>query len=742
MVSEPVKKLTPTEAKQKIGLFTQYLRAPTREAKIAILRKIIGKPVKPVLKKPLIPHKPKPKTDIPRPKTTKEKIMHAVRTIAQWRRYQATGKVPEGVTIPPEVKELGKEAERAYVKASVDVTLGKPEKQVTKELARVMEREFKKLPLEKREEYGYKFTKWEEIPIYERKYYPGAKKHFAEFTEEQKTEVFKKYAKRHPGLKLIIDAGYKVERWSPEMRETVWEDITTPYEELKRKRYEKMPLWLRTLEAASWGAATALTTPVLIAEEVAKRVTKYKPVGAKALAYVQRGPPGLISATIEEGIAKVTKQRSEAYQKMAKYPVEAIGATIGEIAGILMLGKGIKAAGRGVKEITKGTIRTIPRITRVITKYRPYRIRPVKIGKEAVGPLEKIVRKPIIKDIRAWAKGEKIFRREVPLKAVKVKQKLLPPDVDVYIKKVVYKGIGKPKLVPKEMLIRKPGRFVEITFKKVYEAPGVGRKVLAAHMEKLTTKGVFVKRIEKVHAALTKEWKWGRRYYPPPEAPALPRYLGRPPVTIAIQRYIPISIKKLWKSQEAAMRLIRPQVETVRRITGTGIGVLGRGAEAFIYVPYTVPVGLLSLGVVGWGRAIAKVQAQQQKIARLAIGVPKVGMKTLYLGLEKIADITVDVSEDVDKMIKEMQVQTRVTIPKVVPEIPKVEEPLLTVAIPKTLIPKFKFPFAFVLIDEEEEKRRRRIITPEEWKRFYYYREFKVPRFEQVMKKIEKRIVG
>jgi len=506
------------------------------------------------------------------------------------------------------------------------------------------------------------------------------------------------------------------------------------------------------VEAGVWGVGTAFMAPVLIGEEIAKRVTKYKPIGAKALAYVQRAPLGIISATVEEAMAKVTKQRSEAYQKMAKYPAEAIAATAGEIAGLWMLGKGVKAVGRGIKEITKGTIKTIPRITRVVTKYRPYRIRPVRIGKEAVAPLEKIARKPIIKDIRAWARGEKIFRREVPLKAVKIfkPKKPLPPGVDVYIKKAIYRGIGKVKLVPKEMPIEKPGRFVDITLKKVYEAPGVGRKVLAAHMKKLTAKGVFVKRIEKAHVTLTKELKWGRRYYPPPEAPALPRYPGRPPVTIAIQRYIPVGMKRFLRDQRAVMSLLRRQTETVKHISERGIGMLGRGAEVFIYVPYTVPgVALLPIGIVGIGRAVAGVQIQQQKIARLATKVPKVGMKTLYRDLERAADVTVDVWEDighdVDEMIKEIQVQTRTTIPRVIPtyKAPKPEEvPLPPAVVPEVFIPKIKFPFVFALPDEKEKRRRRRIITPEEWKKIYYYREFKVPEFEKVMEKIERKIRG
>jgi len=727
-----------------------YLKARTPEAKREAAKEIIKEfrriepVVKPEVKPEVKPKPPKPKKIFEPPVTFREKILQVARLTKEYKTYEKTGVVPEGIEIPPEIKELGKEAEKAYVKASIDLSIGlKPKERIEKELSQVMEREFKKLPPEKQEEYGYKYTEWEKIPIHERKYYPGAKKHFAEYTEEQKTEVFKEYVKRKPGLKLLVEAGYKVEEWSPEMRELVWESVTTPYKELERKRYEKLPLWRRTLEAMTWGAATAFTAPVLIAEEVAKRVTKYKPVGAKALAYVQRAPPGLISATIEEGIAKVTKQRSEAYQRMARYPVEAVGATVGEIAGLWMLGKGIKAVGRGIKEITKSTIRTIPKITRVIRGYRPVRITRVEVGKEAVSTLQRITRKPIFKDIQAWARGEKVFVRRFPLKKVKVfePKKPLPPDVGVYIKKAVYKGIGKRVLVPKEMPVARMGRTAELVLKKVYEAPGVGRKILAAHMKKLSAKGMFYKKIEKTYVTLTKEWKWGRRYYPPPEVPPPPKYIiGRPPVTIAVQRYIPVGMKNLWRSQQATMSLLRHKVETVRQISERGVGMLGRGAEAFVYVPYTIPTVLPTITIFGMGRTLAGVQTQQQRLARLSVRLSKVGVKEIHKNvIDVMEDTWRDRGHDVDRMLKKIYtpaitpVYKTVTVYKEIPE--EIIKPL-----PAEIVtpPKFKFPFIFPFPDEKEIKRKLRVPLPEVYGIRYYYREFAIPKLREIEKRIAK----
>jgi len=683
---------------------------------------------------PVLPVKP---SDSPGIRELKGIVEHAT----YWKEYEEKGKLPPGVEIPPEVKELGKEKE--YVKTVIDVSAGLISEEKGKQrLSRAMEQGFKQLSPEKQEEYGYKYTEWEKIPIYERKYYPGAKKHFAEFTEEEKTQAFKEYVKTKPGLKILVDAGYKVEDWSQEMREIVWEDVTTPWEKLKEERYRKLPWWQRTLEAGVWGFTTALVSPILIGEEIAKHVTDYEPVGAKAIAYVRASPQGLIGGALEEGIAKVTGGRSEAFQEMQKYPVETVGATVGEIAGFWMLGKGFKTVGYGIKEITKGTIRTIPRITGVIRRYRPYRIKfdtygrfpGTEVGKESVSAFQKITRKQFFKDILAWARGEKVFRREVPLKAVKVfePKKPLPPDTGIYIKKVTYRGFGKPKLVSKWTLLDKPGRYVDIVLKKIYEAPGVGRKLFVGHMKKLTVKGWFVKKIQKSYVTHTIEWKYGTRYYPPPEHLIHPG-ITKPPVTIAIKRFIPVGMKNIWKNQQATMSLVKPQTSLIKHISSGKVGYIA-GATPTILIPYNIRgLSFVLAGMYGVTQATDYTQKIMQRQQPLKVNLQKIKH------IQKFeTDFMEDTKKDVDNIHNNFQKTITITTPKLkttqatteIPE-PKIETPSYPVT-PKFIFPPILYP------EEGVRKRKKKMLPSEDWGRFYYYREFKIPELERVVKKVEK----
>jgi len=748
----PNRKAVGITEKGKLAL--EILKAPTRKAKIAVLRKYVKKKlaVKPkttIKPKPVV--KPEPeKIFVPPPRTLKEKIIRTVDVVKQWQDYQKTGRVPKGVSIPPEIKELGKEAERAYVKASVDVSIGvKTKEQAMEELSKVMEREFKKLPPGKQEEYGYKYTEWEKIPIHERKYYPGAKKHFEEFTEEQKTEVFKEYVKTKPGLKILVDAGYKVEDWSQEMRKIVWKDVTTPWEKRKEERYRKLSWWQRTLEAGVWGFTTALVSPILIGEEIAKHVAGYEPVGAKAIAYVRAAPQGLIGGTIEEGIAKVTGGRSEAFQQMQKYPVETVFATLGEVAGFMISGKAIKTvAVTGTKHAFKTAIKTIPKVYGKIHRpsywlkpgYKPVRIETF---------WEKVGKTKVWKTATGWAEGKLVRVTELPLEKIRYlggkPSGITKEGLTFYGRITRYKGIGKPVWVPKKVAEQfRPGKFVDITYRHIAKAPGVGKTEFIRSIEMIAKpKGILFKRVSTKYLSITEKGRYGIEYFTPP-SPGVTGYV-KPSVTIAVKRFIPTGMKNIWRDQRATMSLVSHQTSLMRHVTSKSIGYLGRRVPSILVPTYIRGITPVLVGMFGVTQITRGLQRSMQRQTLL---LPRVGLQIVkpeYVKPGYIEDVTSDVTEDIDDITSNIQANIQKTALVTIPELeqtqvyqPVTETPVTPSLKPSyTVTPKLKVPF--ILFPEEKKRRRKKkIIVPEDWGRFYYYREFKIPELEKVVKKVEK----
>jgi len=255
-----------------------------------------------------------------------------------------------------------------------------------------------------KEEYGYRYTPWESIPIGKRKHYYGAGKYFGTLSLVQQQDLISKVLSRGKtitgepqltgmwGVKgisgisplVLAQRGAEFKKagltWEQAIQRTTWEAISLPEQVFKTRTFEGLPFWERYQYAGSQNLINATLFPVTLTQmgikyvrgegdllDIGKRIETGKTLTgfdvSKQLQKVSMGPPGLVSAGIGEAI---TLGKSEAFETMAKYPIESVFATGGELLGLYFGGKlahgakvttirGLSLARKGISKYT-GTL--------------------------------------------------------------------------------------------------------------------------------------------------------------------------------------------------------------------------------------------------------------------------------------------------------------------------------------------------------------------------------------------------
>lgn len=460
-----------------------------------------------------------------------------------------------------------------------------------------------RLTPEQKAEFGFRYTRWEEIPATERKHYYGGKEHLESLSLTEKEQVIERFKKEEPTSAYFYKEFYgglygKSDEF---IQNQMWKGLTLTEEEQQKSFWEGMPSFLRWQVSGVHAFGSAVLWPVilpqagvklaiggktLILPDVGKEISKYKP-GAM--------PSGLISTGVSEGIGALTGKGSDAWSKFQADPFSGIFATVGEWYGLkvgsIPVSTGIRIARIGLKYGKKGTL--------------------------------------------SYIKGEKILVKEYPL--VKGYPKTFR-EGDTFARIWKFKGFGKTKLVhPSQAASLKPfrGGYARLTgdpsfdFKLIYE----GIKV----------KGLFRKTITQRYAS-TGVSIFEKGYTVPYTVKG-----GLQIPYIAVKK-TPKILKGLWKDSNAYGSLVttvkaRPMVSSYRHA-----GYLAK--EVVKISAKDVSMGSLSSLGYGLGYLSASALSNELRNADRTLSVSKSAFKTIqaYDVMPSMASLSLQESIQMQKM--------------------------------------------------------------------------------------------
>ena len=230
-------------------------------------------------------------------------------------------------------------------------------------------------PSEK-QEYGFLFTDWSEIPSGELKYYPGSGLYFESLSPGQKEDLIQSIIGDTKGafpiegisdisiLQLSRRAAQYVQKgmsFQEARQKTIWEALTTDIPSFKTETYGMMPFFERSSfavgsvfqSAALWPISLTQTGLKYVSGEGAltdpiERIKTGKTLGlfpdvVQTIEGQHMGPHGGINVAFSEVVGLFTGDHSE-LEMAKKYPVETFFATIGEIGGLYVGGQALQMA--------------------------------------------------------------------------------------------------------------------------------------------------------------------------------------------------------------------------------------------------------------------------------------------------------------------------------------------------------------------------------------------------------------
>lgn len=248
---------------------------------------------------------------------------------------------------------------------------------------------------------------WESIPLKERKYYPGAKEHFAALSNDEKiravgTDNINRLIKEYTSKSMTdITRRNRIHQYASTtfkgrddavtqaVINVLWEDLTKPEREVKEAYYEKLPVGEQ--HAQTWAQMARkffveyLTFPVTkyrMAADILKKKTGFElpkipiftPIAATIVGAQDKyrqweaeqtiGPTGHITTTgmaltphimptlgyTKQEVRDVETQLEYEKKQQEKYPLQTITATFGEVSGLFAGGKVASAGKAGISK--------------------------------------------------------------------------------------------------------------------------------------------------------------------------------------------------------------------------------------------------------------------------------------------------------------------------------------------------------------------------------------------------------
>jgi len=252
-------------------------------------------------------------------------------------------------------------------------------------------RAYQKLSTKEKQEYGYKYTNWGNIPTEKIQYYPGGK----QYLQENKKTLINRYLETHQPQSISLEKyASKGGIWSGKnpddpslLKEYAWEKISLNPQERKTKYWTSLPSGARyysSLFHSTTGVITGtLSLPYTITKlstgtgkgiDFTRYTTKYD------MGHGIRGP-GLIQTGIGEGIGAVTGESPKLWERMKQRPIESIFSTGGELLGSYLMGKGIsKTVDYSMKGLRYGTQQIGKGIRYSYTKAEPFLPKTIQTG--------------------------------------------------------------------------------------------------------------------------------------------------------------------------------------------------------------------------------------------------------------------------------------------------------------------------------------------------------------------------
>lgn len=232
------------------------------------------------------------------------------------------------------------------------------------------------------------------------KYYPGGRQYLENLSEEEKQQLIDRYLEENPDLQQESEAvrqrdltrtlfPRKTEdipdgtQYTPvserQKRDTAWDLISKTEQDLKEKYYGQLDPYAKGVLGYSRGVTETVATPITLPQAVIKYATGEQ-VGPDVSGALQRqpgagiGPTGIQGAIASEAIGFVTGKGSQEFEKIAKDPLTAVGASFGEFVGDFTLGALVRPGVSKVsKEVVKPTIRKIPKRIKEIERFATYK---------------------------------------------------------------------------------------------------------------------------------------------------------------------------------------------------------------------------------------------------------------------------------------------------------------------------------------------------------------------------------
>jgi len=274
---------------------------------------------------------------------------------------------------------------------------------------------------------------WNDIPISEKKYYPGATEHFIDYNKDQKIDTvggkhaIDKGISSYRGIppriplykKRVLDNIQKGMSERDAVLEVLWEEQTqiNPGDKYYEKLHPVERMIISFFQAGESVIYGVVSLPEFVIEEgvgrllTGKKVDLPKEVKIAGITvptpfrreeledwFMKRrvGPPGMIGQTISLATRgfKYTPEEKETFEK---YPLETIAATFGEIAGFGAVGKVSRVARRYVPYTIKTYVYK-PFITK-FPKVKSYIPEKYKI-------IEKVTGRKYIPEKKLLAPGE------------------------------------------------------------------------------------------------------------------------------------------------------------------------------------------------------------------------------------------------------------------------------------------------------------------------------------------------
>lgn len=232
--------------------------------------------------------------------------------------------------------------------------------------AQAYSRAYESLSQSEKEEYGYRFTDWETIPLKERKDYLGGIKHLQNKKEEVTTQYIEQYGIKdvnpvelaqkyasiggiYSGKSILSDKFQK---------ELAWEQLTMSEERRKEKYFSKLSLPVRSYstlfsEVVRGTAGVSYGLP----QQLIKLGTG-KTVGPDVMGAIDRLKGSPVTGVISPAISEVWFRQDMSYMKslQKKYPIETFFGTIGEIFGDYLGGKIVGKTFSNIKNISQMAI--------------------------------------------------------------------------------------------------------------------------------------------------------------------------------------------------------------------------------------------------------------------------------------------------------------------------------------------------------------------------------------------------